>query len=117
MGLDANSLASRRNVSEALGYPRDIRNIFGVLEPRGYRILSQVPRIPFNIVENIVHKFKSLDKIYTAAIGELQAVDGVGQTRASTIKDTLAQMKTSTAQPHLLELSVFESSKNRADAL
>ncbi len=109
MGLDANSLASRRNVNEALGYPRNIQNTFGALEPRGYRILSQVPRIPFNIVENIVHKFKSLDKIYTAAIGELEAVDGVGQTRASAIKDTLAQMKTSTAQPHLLELSVFES--------
>ena len=108
MELDANSLANQSNISEALGYPRDIRNTFEALEPRGYRMLSQVPRIPFNIADNIVHKFKTLDRIYTAAIGELQAVDGVGKTRASTIKDTLAQMKTSTTQPHVLALSVFE---------
>lgn len=108
IGLDANSLASRRNISEALGYPRDIQNTFEAFEPRGYRILSQVPRMPFNIIENIVHKFKSLDKIYTAAIDELEAVNGVGKTRASTIKDTLAQMKTRTAQPHLFALPVFD---------
>lgn len=108
MGLDANSLASRQNISEALGYPDDIQSTFEALEPRGYRMLSQVSCIPFDIVENIVHEFKSLDKIYTAGIDELEAVDGVGKTRASTIKDTLAQMKTKTAQPHLLALPVFD---------
>ena len=108
MGLDANSLASRQNISEALGYPDDIQSTFGALEPRGYRMLSQVPCIPFDIVENIVHEFKSLDKIYTAGIDELESVDGVGKTRASTIKDTLAQMKTKTAQPHLLALPVLD---------
>ncbi|RKU11795.1 DNA integrity scanning protein DisA [Candidatus Poribacteria bacterium] len=105
IALDANSLANQSNISEALGYPRDVRNTFEVLEPRGYRMLSQVPRIPFNIVENIVHEFKTLDRIYTAAIGELQAIDGVGKARASTIKNTLSQMKTTTTQPHVLALS------------
>ena len=106
--LDASSLASRGNISEALGYPRDIHNFFDVLEPRGYRMLSQVSRIPFSVIENIVGEFKTLDRICTAAIDELQAVDGVGKTRASTIKDTLAQMKTTTVQPHAFALSAFE---------
>ncbi len=58
--------------------------------------------------KNQIHEFKSLDKIYTAGIDELEAVEGVGKARASTIKDTLAQMKTKTAQPHLLALPVFD---------
>jgi diadenylate cyclase len=108
IGLDAKSLANQSNISEALGYPGDIRNTFEILEPRGYRMLSQVPRVPFNIVESIVHEFKTLDRIYTAAIGELQAINGVGEARASTIKNTLSQMKATTTQPHALALSVFE---------
>ena len=106
--LDASSLASLGNISEALGYPRDIHNTFDVLEPRGYRMLSQVPRIPFSIIEKIVRKFKTLDRICTVAIDELQAVDDVGKTRALTIKDTLAQMKTTIVQPHFLALSAIE---------
>ena len=108
MRLDASSLASRSNISEALGYSRDVHNTFDVLEPRGYRILSQVPRIPFGTIENIVRKFETLNRIYTATIDELHAVDGVGETRASTIKDTLAQLKTATVQPHVLALSTLE---------
>ena len=108
LGLDAHSLADQSNISEALGYSRDVRNSFGVLESRGYRMLSQVPRIPFSIVENIVRKFKTLDRVNTAAVGELQAVDGVGKARASTIKNTLAHMKSTSVQPEVLALSAFE---------
>ena len=106
--LDANSLASRDNISEALGYPHDVQDTFDILKPRGYRMLSQVPRIPFSIIENIVREFKSLDRICNAAVDELKVVDGVGRTRATTIKDTLAQMKTTTVQPHAFALSAFE---------
>ena len=105
LGLDANSLADQSNISRALGYSRDVRDAFEVLEPRGYRMLSQVPRIPFSIVENIIHKFKTLDKVNAAAISELQVVDGVGKTRASTIKRTLAHMKTTSVQPQALSFS------------
>lgn len=107
-GLDAHSLADQSNISEALGYSRDVRNTFEVLEPRGYRMLSQVPRIPVSIVENIVRKFKTLDRVNTAAIGELQAVDGVGKARASTIKNTLSHIKSTSVQREALPLSVFE---------
>ena len=105
LGLDANSLAEQRNISKALGYSQDVRDAFEVLEPRGYRMLSKVPRVPFGVVENIVHKFKTLDKVNAAAISELQAVDGVGKARASTIKRTLAHMKTTSVQPQALAFS------------
>ena len=109
--LDANGLASQSNISEALGYPNDIADTFDGLKPRGYRMLSQVPCVPFSTIENIVDRFKTLDGIYTAAVSELQAVDGVGKARASAIKDTLAQMKTTTTQPHVLDLSVLNTEK------
>lgn len=108
LGLDAHSLADQSNISEALGYSRDVRDTFEVLQPRGYRMLSQVPRIPFRVVENIVHRFKTLDRVNTAAVSELQAVDGVGKARASTIKNTLAHMKSTSVQPEVLALSAFE---------
>lgn len=108
LGLEALSLADQGNISEALGYSRDVRNAFEVLEPRGYRMLSRVPRIPFSIIENIVHKFKTLDRVNTATVGELQAVDGVGKTRASTIKNALAHMKSTSVQPEALAFSVFD---------
>ena len=106
--LDAHSLADQRNISEALGYSRDVRNTFEMLKPRGYRMLSQVPRIPFSIVENIVCKFQTLDRVNTAAVSELQAVEGVGKARASTIKNTLAHMKSTSVQPEVVALSVFD---------
>ena len=106
--LDTDNLADLSNISEALGYSREIRDTFEMLEPRGYRMLSQVPRIPMSIVENIVQKFKTLDKINAAAICELQAVDGVGEARASTIKHALAHMKTTSVQPQALNFSGFE---------
>ncbi|MCE2412868.1 DNA integrity scanning diadenylate cyclase DisA [Candidatus Poribacteria bacterium] len=108
-GLDTHSLADQSNISEALGYSRDVRNTFEVLEPRGYRMLSRVPRIPFSIIENIVHKFKTLDQVNTAAVSELQVVDGVGKARASTIKNALAHMKSTSVQPEALVLSVFDA--------
>lgn len=107
LGLDAQCLTDQSNISKALGYSRDVQNTFEVLEPRGYRMLSRVPRIPFSIIENIVHEFKALDRVNTASIAELQAVDGVGKARASTIKNALAHMKSTSVQPEVLSLSVF----------
>ena len=107
-GLDAHSLTDQRNIGEALGYSRDVRDTFEIIEPRGYRMLSRVPRIPFSIIENIVHKFKTLDRVNTAVVGELQVVEGVGKARASAIKNALAHMKSTSVQPEVLALSVFD---------
>ena len=53
---------------------------------RGYRILNKVPRMPFGIVENMVKKFKSLQKVLSADIKELDKVDGIGEVRAKTVE-------------------------------
>ena len=108
LGLDANDLAAENNICSALGYSHDVNKYGESLEPRGYRMLSQIPRIPMNIVENIVQNFNTLEAIITASVDTLQSVDGVGKTRASAIKDALVQMKTGASQPPILALSIFE---------
>lgn len=107
-GLDASDLAEERNISEALGYHRDFNDYVETLTPRGYRMLSQIPRIPINIVQNIVQNFKTLDAIITSNIDALQNVEGVGKTRATVIKEALVQMKTGTSQPQVLTLPIFD---------
>ena len=52
---------------------------------RGYRILNKIPRMPTNIVENLVSSFKSFQHILAAEIESLDEVDGIGEVRARTI--------------------------------
>lgn len=60
---------------------------------RGYRILSKIPRMPTNIVENLVSSFKSFQHILAADIESLDEVDGIGEIRARTIKQSLKRMQ------------------------
>ena len=60
---------------------------------RGYRILSKIPRMPSNIVENLVSSFKSFQHILAADIESLDDVDGIGEVRARTIKQSLRRMQ------------------------
>ena len=80
-----------------------IANILGIKEndnfsdvsvyTRGYRILSKVPRMPSFIVDNIVKKFGTWQKILSANAQELDEVDGIGEVRAKTIVQTLKRMQ------------------------
>lgn len=60
---------------------------------KGYRILNKVPRMPSNIVENLIKKFKSFQHILVADIPQLDEVDGIGEIRARTIKQALKRMQ------------------------
>ena len=60
---------------------------------RGYRILSKIPRMPSNIVDNLVKSFKSFQHILAADIPALDDVEGIGEVRAKTIKQSLKRMQ------------------------
>ena len=60
---------------------------------KGYRILSKIPRMPSNIVENLVKSFKSFQHILAADIETLDDVEGIGEVRARTIKQALRRMQ------------------------
>ena len=80
-------------VSKLLGYETfDNYDEVGVYT-RGYRILNKVPRMPANIVENLILSFKSFHHILDADIESLDEVDGIGEVRARTIKQSLKRMQ------------------------
>lgn len=88
---------------EELLVPQNIAKILGYtvidgyddisLYTRGYRILNKIPRMPNSIVENVVNKFKSFQKLLQADIKELDDVEGIGEVRARTILQALKRMR------------------------
>jgi len=64
----------------------------GTAQPRGYRLLSKIPRLPDPIIERIADHFGNLHKIMRASEEDLDDVDGVGDTRARAIKEGLSRL-------------------------
>ncbi len=62
------------------------------MQPRGYRLLSKIPRLPEAIAEHVVERFGQLPKIMRASISDLVEVEGVGEARARGIKDGLSRV-------------------------
>lgn len=86
-------LIKSSKIADLLGY-EDFDNYDEVaVYPRGYRILSKIPRMPNTIVENLVKSFKSFQHILMADIQRLDEVDGIGEIRARTIKQSLKRMQ------------------------
>ena len=70
-------------IAKSLGYENFENYEEIAVYPKGYRILNKVPKVPSNIVEHIL----------LAEIEELDKVDGIGEVRAMTIKQSLKRMQ------------------------
>jgi diadenylate cyclase len=62
------------------------------VEPRGYRLLARVPRLPWAAVERLVAHFGGLHKLLAASVAELQAVDGVTEPHARAAREGLSRL-------------------------
>ena len=62
------------------------------VSPRGYRLLTKVPRLPGAIVERLVDHFESLQKLLSANLDDLMAVEGVGEGRARAVREGLSRL-------------------------
>ena len=89
--LSDEDLLDLRNVAGLLRLPGEM-DLDSSLQPRGYRLLSKIPRLPEAIAENVVQRFQQLPKIMRASISDLVAVEGVGEARARAIKDGLSRV-------------------------
>ena len=91
--LPLEDLKRVQTIGRLLGY-EDFDNYDEVgVYTRGYRILSKIPRMPSNIVDNLVKSFKSFQHILAADIPALDDVEGIGEVRAKTIKQSLKRMQ------------------------
>ena len=59
--------------------------------------------MPNSIVENLVKSFKSFQHILIADINDLDKVDGIGEVRARTIKQSLKKMQEQFAFENILD--------------
>jgi len=89
--LDADALLDLRVVARAMHLP-EVYDPEGGMSPRGYRLLSKVPRLADDTIELIVGHFGNLQKIMRATPAELAEVTGVGESRARGIKENLARL-------------------------
>jgi diadenylate cyclase len=89
--LDTESLLDVREVADVLQLPRDV-GLDTAVQTRGFRLLHKVPRLPEAVVDEVVSRFGSLQKILRASVPDLVEVEGVGEARARAIKDGLARL-------------------------
>jgi diadenylate cyclase len=90
--LTAAELLDLTNVAKALGYPASPETLDAAVSPRGYRLLSRVPRLPNLVLTRIVEHFGGLQKVLAATVDELQDVEGVGDARARSIREALSRL-------------------------
>jgi diadenylate cyclase len=97
--LSSDELRNPLRVASILRLPGPSHDAESGIEPRGYRLLHHLPRLSETIIERIVDRFVDLQHIMRASLSELEQVEGVGQTRATSVKEGLAR---------LAEASIFE---------
>jgi diadenylate cyclase len=91
-GLSAADLLDLSLIAKAVGYPPAPEALESAVSPRGYRLLAKVPRLPRLVVDRLVEHFGGLQKLLAASIDDLQAVEGVGETRARSVREGLSRL-------------------------
>ena len=91
--LEYEELSNESVIAKLLGYENFDNYDEVAVYTKGYRILNKIPRMPSNIVENLINAFKSFQHILVADTESLDDVDGIGEVRASSIKQTLKRMQ------------------------
>jgi len=90
--LSTESLLDLKAVAAVLRRSGEHAELDASAQPRGYRLLSRIPRLPDVVIENIVDRFGDLQKIMRATVEELDDVEGVGEMRSRAIKEGLSRL-------------------------
>ena len=91
-GLAHAELLDLQTVARGLGHPGTPEALDSAVSPRGYRLLAKVPRLPGAIIERLVEHFGGLQKLLAASVDDLQTVEGVGETRARSVREGLSRL-------------------------
>ena len=93
--LSPTELVDPAAAAKALGLSSS-EHLDGAVAPRGYRLLAKVPRLPPTVVDRLVEHFGTLQKLLSAGIDDLQAVEGIGELRARSVREGLSRLAEST---------------------
>lgn len=89
--LTQEELLDLEEISKVMGFNSKAL-VDTLISPRGYRMLNKVPRIPAQVIENLVKEFKELKLVMEANYDELDKVDGIGEARSKAIKNGLRRI-------------------------
>ena len=89
--LSSTELVDPAAAARALGLGNG-EHLDGAVAPRGYRLLAKVPRLPTTVVDRLVEHFGTLQKLLSAGVDDLQAVEGVGELRARSVREGLSRL-------------------------
>jgi len=90
--LEQTDMLDLSAVARAFGYPAGIDVLEQAVSPRGYRLLAKVPRLPQLVVDRLIEHFAGLQKLLAASIDDLQLVEGVGESRARSVREGLSRL-------------------------
>jgi len=90
--LEAEQLLDLSRLARVLGYAMGDGRMDQPVSPRGYRLLSRIPRLSDSVIQKLVNRFSSLHRLMDASISELNQVEGIGEARARSIKEGLARL-------------------------
>ncbi|WP_456399788.1 DNA integrity scanning diadenylate cyclase DisA [Mesoaciditoga sp.] len=81
-------------IAKTLGYELQEAQLFELeIQPRGYRLLRNIPRIPMSVAKNVIKRFRNLSGILNASFDELVKVEGIGEKRAQSIITGISSLK------------------------
>lgn len=87
--LPPDSLLDPKALAAAVQLTANIHDIDGPLQAHGYRMLARIPRLTDSLVNRMVEHFGSLPKLMAATVHDLCCIDGIGETKASRIREGL----------------------------
>jgi diadenylate cyclase len=91
-GMSAEDLLDLEVIARVCGFGTTADVLDSAVSPRGYRLLARVPRLPAAVVDRLVDHFGGLQKLLAATIDDLQLVEGVGETRARSVREGLSRL-------------------------
>ncbi|HAX18594.1 MAG TPA: DNA integrity scanning protein DisA [Actinobacteria bacterium] len=89
LGMGSDEISDLESIIELLGYKKEDNPIEHNVHARGYRIISEVIRLPQGIITNIINRFENLKNIMEADVEDLANVTGLGKIKAKTFYDRL----------------------------
>jgi diadenylate cyclase len=90
--LSATDLLDLTSVARCMGFVVVGDALEASVSPRGYRLLSRIPRLPGVIVDRLIEQFDTLQNLLSAGVEDLQIVDGVGDSRARAVREGLSRL-------------------------
>lgn len=81
------------DISKIIGWGSNTACLDREVVPKGYRLVAKTVRMPSHIVKSVVEKFGILPQIMESTIEELVEVEGIGEIRATAIKEGFGKIK------------------------